>query len=163
MVKIAGVRGTIDFALDTTNDIVIERPRWVLDSPVEVMRWYQLQSGYFSARFHDRKDVIVVDNGLFDVTPQVAALWGQYRARLLELYVRFFVRVGGSARVRLAMNTSAVRYSTSSIERPTLEQAVAYVLHAREEAEKDKAASEAQSRLSRTMPQSSKVPNASET
>jgi hypothetical protein len=51
------------------------------------MRWYQLHVNYFSARFHEKKDAIAIHEA-FDVHPRVATLWGQYRATLLETYVR---------------------------------------------------------------------------
>jgi len=127
----AGTKGTIDFRYDPVHEIVVTRTRWMLDSPLEVMRWYQLQAGYFSGRFNERKDVILL-NDTFDVTPQVATLWGQYRARLHESYIRLSVRVGNNARVRLATNTSGVRYTISSIECASLEEAIAAILTARE-------------------------------
>ena len=122
--------GTIDFRHDTTNDIVVSRPRWSLSSSVDVMRWYQMHASYFGARFQDKKDVIVV-NDAFDVSPRVATLWGQYRARLHETYIRFSVRVNNNARVRLTTNTSAARYSISALESPTIEDAIASILGAR--------------------------------
>jgi hypothetical protein len=124
------VKGSIDFRHDTVNDIVIECPRWTLDTPIEVMRWYQVQASYFGQRFHERKDVIVL-NGAFDVTPKVAALWGQYRAKLHEVYVRYSVRVNNNARVRLTTNTSAARYTISSLESDTLEEAIEAIVAAR--------------------------------
>ncbi len=129
----AGVKGTIDFRHDTVNDIVVTRPRWTLDSSVEVMRWYQMHASYFGARFQDRKDVIVI-NDAFDVLPKVAALWGQYRAKLHETYIRYSVRVNNNPRVRLSTNTSAARYTISALETPTLEAAIAAILAARAEA-----------------------------
>jgi hypothetical protein len=125
------------------------------------MRWYQIQAGYFSSRFRERKDVIVVDDG-FDVSQKLSTLWGQYRARLHELYVRFFVRVGGGARVRLAANTSAVRYSIHSIERPTLEEAVAFILQARKEAVEEKSGIESRGRMSTALRLSTTSPKAKE-
>jgi hypothetical protein len=124
------VRGTIDFRHDIVNDIVIQTPRWTLDSPVEVMRWYQVQASYFAQRFREKKDVIIL-NGAFDVTPQVGTLWGQYRAKLHEVYVRHSVRVANSPRVRLTTNTSAARYSISALEALTLDEAVLAILAAR--------------------------------
>jgi len=124
------VAGTIDFRHDTTNDIVVSRPRWTLAGSVDVMRWYQMHASYFGARFQDKKDVIVV-NDAFDVSPRVATLWGQYRARLHETYIRFSVRVNNNARVRLTTNTSAARYSISALESPTVEDAIAAILGAR--------------------------------
>ena len=127
----AGTKGTIDFRYDPLHEIVVTRTRWTLDSPLEVMRWYQLQAGYFGGRFTERKDVVLL-NEAFDVTPQVATLWGQYRARLHESYIRLSVRVGNNARVRLATNTSGVRYTISSIECSSLEEAVEAILATRE-------------------------------
>jgi hypothetical protein len=143
-------KGTIEFVHDAASDIVIERPRWVLNTAVEVMRWYQLQAGYFSGRFKERKDVIVVDDG-FDVSHKVSTLWGQYRARLHELYIRRYVRVGGGARVQLATNTSTVRYSISSVEKPTVEEAIAFILQARKEAEPGQTGSGSRGRMSKAL------------
>jgi hypothetical protein len=128
----AGVKiaGTIDFRHDGTNDIVISRPRWTLETSVDVMRWYQMHASYFGARFQDKKDVIVV-NDAFDVSPKVGTLWGQYRARLHESYIRFSVRVNNNARVRLTTNTSAVRYSISALECASVEEAIAAIVGAR--------------------------------
>jgi hypothetical protein len=124
------IAGTVDFRHDTTNDIVISRPRWTLETSVDVMRWYQMHASYFGARFQEKKDMVVV-NDAFDVSPRVATLWGQYRARLHETYVRLSVRVNNNARVRLTTNTSAARYSISAVESTTEEEAVAAILGAR--------------------------------
>jgi hypothetical protein len=124
------VAGTIDFRHDTTNDIVVSRPRWNLETSVDVMRWYQMHASYFGARFQDKKDVIVI-NDAFDVAPRAATLWGQYRARLHETYIRFSVRVNNNPRVRLTTNTSAARYSISALECPSLEDAIVAILAAR--------------------------------
>jgi hypothetical protein len=125
-----GSTGTIDFRHDVANDIVVMRPRWTLDTPLEVTRWYQMQAGYFAARFSERKDVVML-NDAFDITPQVATLWGKYRARVHELYIRHSVRVANTARVRLTTHTSGVRYSVSSIECATLEEAIETIKVAR--------------------------------
>jgi hypothetical protein len=125
------IAGTIDFRHDAVNDIVISRPRWTLASSVDVMRWYQMHASYFGGRFQDKKDVIVV-NDAFDVSPKVATLWGQYRARLHETYIRFSVRVNNNPRVRLTTNTSAARYSISALECASVEEAIAAVLGARQ-------------------------------
>ncbi len=130
--SLTSFKGTIDFRHDAVNDIVIARPRWTLDSAIEVMRWYQMQASYFGQRFHERKDVIMV-NDAFDVTPRVATLWGQYRAKLHETYIRFSVRVNNGPRVRLATNTSAARYTISSLECETVEAAIEAILGARAE------------------------------
>jgi hypothetical protein len=142
------MKGTIDFSYDAQNDIVLQRPRWRLDMPVEVMRWYQLQAGYLSARFRQRKDIIEVDTD-FDVIPKVTSLWGQYRARLHELYVRYSVRVGSGAHVRLAANTSTVLHSLPSVERSTVEEAVAYILQMRRAGDSGSGTSGTRGRISK--------------
>ena len=122
--------GTIDFRHDTTNDIIVMRPRWTLETPVDVMRWYQMHAGYFGGRFQCKKDIIA-QNDAFDVVPKVAALWGQYRAKLHESYIRLSVRVSSNARVRLTTNTSAARYSISALECASLEEAIVAIKNAR--------------------------------
>lgn len=131
--------GNIEFRHDMELDIVVSRPRWVLDSTVEVMRWYQLHVSYFSGRFREKKDVVAVHDA-FDVHAKVATLWGKYRATLLDTYVRYSVRVGNNPRVRLTMNTSAARYRVSAVESPTFDEAVKTILAARAAAKADEAA-----------------------
>jgi hypothetical protein len=125
------MKGSIEFRYDAVNDLVIARPRWTLDSSVEVMRWYQMHANYFAGRFKDRKDLIVLQES-FDVTPQVATLWGQYRARLHETYIGLSVRVNSNARVLLTTNTSAARYTISALEAASLEEAISAIRGARE-------------------------------
>jgi hypothetical protein len=155
------VKGTIDFRYDAVNDLVVSRPRWVLTSSIEVMRWYQMHASYFGGRFNDRKDLIVL-NDAFDVTPQVATLWGQYRARLHETYVGLSVRVNSNARVRLTTNTSAARYTISALECPSLEEAIAAIRAARETRESEKPSSGVRQRPSTSLTRSSRPPKASE-
>jgi len=122
--------GTIDFHFDAVNDIVIMRPRWHLETSRDVLRWYELQASYFSARFEHPKDVIVLHDA-FDVAPRLAMLWGQYRAKLHETFIRYSVRVHSNSRVRLTTNTSAARYSISALETATLEDAITAIQAAR--------------------------------
>ena len=125
------IKGTIDFRYEPDHDLVIARPRWTLDTPSEVMRWYQLHANYFKARFSGPRDLITV-NDAFDVVPRVATLWGSYRAKLHEAFVRYSVPVNNNARVRLTTNTSGVRYSLSTVEAPSLEDAIGAILAIRE-------------------------------
>jgi hypothetical protein len=125
------VKGTIDFQYDFDHDLVVAKPRWSLDTSAEVMRWYQLHASYFAGRFGSPKDLITVNDD-FDVAPKVATLWGSYRAKLQERWVRSSVHVRNNARVRLTTNTSGVRYSVSSVECATVEEAIAAILAVRE-------------------------------
>lgn len=130
--------GTIEFRHDMVHDIVIARPRWTLDTPADVLRWYQLHVSYFTGRFREKKDVVAMHDA-FDVHPKVATLWGQYRATLLGTYVRHSVRVANNARVRMTMNTSAVRYRVSAVEGSSLEDAIEIIRAAREAAAESEA------------------------
>jgi len=123
--------GTIDFSHDTLNDLVVIRSRWTLDSSLEVSRWYHIQAGFFTTRFRERKDVILL-NDAFDITLQVAELWGKYRARLHEVYFRLSARVGSTPRVELTTNTSGVRYAIRSVECASLEDAIAAIRASRD-------------------------------
>jgi hypothetical protein len=123
----SATRGTIDFKYDFDHDLVIAKPRWVLDSPAEVMRWHELHASYFGGRFGSPKDLITV-NDAFDIVPKVATLWGSYRAKLHERWVRSAVYVNNIARVRLTIHTSGVLHTVTSIERATVEEAIDAVL-----------------------------------
>jgi len=125
------MKGTIDFDYRPEVDIVVARPRWVLDSSIEVMRWHQLHANYFKARFNAPKDMVVV-NDAFDVTPKVGALWGAYRAKLHQTIVRVSIGVSNSARVRQNTQTSGVRHSIGSLEAASVEEAVAAIVGIRE-------------------------------
>jgi hypothetical protein len=125
------MRGTIDFRYDFDHDLVIARPKWTLDATAEVMRWYELHAKYFSARFRTPKDLITV-NDAFDVTPKVATVWGSYRAKIHQSFIRHSVRVNNNARVRLTTNTSGARYSISTLETSSVEEAIREILAARE-------------------------------
>ncbi len=128
------MNGTVNFEYDFEHDVIIARPRWTLESAQDVMRWYQLHADYFLGRFHARKDMITV-NDAFDVAPKIATLWGLYRAKLHESCVSFSVRVRSNPRVRLTTNTSGVRYSISTLEAPTIDDALSLILALRESRE----------------------------
>jgi hypothetical protein len=125
------MKGTIDFDYRQDVDIVVARPRWVLDSSIEVMRWHQLHANYFKARFNAPKDMVVV-NDAFDVAPRVATLWGSYRAKLHQTIVRLSIGVNNSARVRQSTQTSGVRHSIGSLEAESVDAAVAALVAIRE-------------------------------
>jgi hypothetical protein len=107
--------GSIDFEYDRGHDVVIARPRWVLETATAVMRWYKLQADYLRGRFGSPKDLITL-NDAFDMAPRIATLWGAYGARLHETLVRFSVHVRSNPRVLLTTNTSGVRYGVGNVE-----------------------------------------------
>ena len=101
---------------------MVARARWILDSPSEVMRWYQLHTNYLGARFREPMDLVSIHDA-FDLAPKMAELWGSYSAKLHEKLVRFSVGVKSNARVRLTVNTSGARYGIPTTEATTVEEA----------------------------------------
>ncbi len=118
------MKGTIDFQYDDRSDVVIARPRWLLDTAVEITRWYKLHADYFAGRFHGPKDLITLHDG-FDVATKVAPLWDAYSAKLHESCVRF------SVRVRTDPGTGAAPGSSRSLEAPSVEAAIGVLLRLR--------------------------------
>jgi hypothetical protein len=123
--KVGFVTGTIDFRFDFHDDVVHAKPRWTLETPAEVTRWYDMHSRYFAGRFSRPKDLISVNDALV-VAPQVANLWERYRAKLHEGVVRFSVSVVSKPRVQLAAQP------TPAMEALTVDQALAAIMALRE-------------------------------
>jgi len=145
------MKGTIDFNYDFRNDVVVARPRWTLDTPVEVVRWYEVQSRYFKARFGGPKDLIVI-NHHFDVAPQLGTLWTCYCAKMLETFVRFAVHVKSSSHVQQTSTSSVLRYCISTVEVATLGEAVDAILELRQAAAAASSGSGARRHSSTQMP-----------
>lgn len=132
------MKGTIDFRYDFDNEIVIARPRWHIDTPAEAMRWYQLSSRYFTARFSSPKDLIIVEDA-FRVAPEVRPLWLGYRDKALDAFVRLAVYVTSSSQPRLAFVTPVTSGARGSgvgrMETPTVEDAIAAIRRLRQDSE----------------------------
>jgi hypothetical protein len=123
IVRVTGCApGTVDFQYSFPEDIVIARSRWSIDTPAEVMCWYELHARYLTARFSRSKDLITVQDKL-DVSPKVIWLWERYFVRLHEDLLRFSAIVGGKAWSRLALAGSRV----DTIESATLADAMAAI------------------------------------
>ncbi len=125
-----GTKGTVEFRYDVDNDVVIATPRWTLASTGDVTRWYQVHASYFGGRFRDPKYLVTV-NDAFDLAPGIAALWGSYRAKLHEAYVKSSVSVNSNPRVRLTTNTSGARYGIGALQTNTVDEALAAIAAAR--------------------------------
>jgi len=123
------VSGTIQFDYDGRNDIVVATPRWHIRTRGDCEVWYQQWVDYL-ATFGRRVDcVMVLDD--FHVEPEIAAVWGEYRARINNQYTRFSYRVHSDWAVRLFAATSGVRYNAPSDAAPSVEAAVEAILRAR--------------------------------
>jgi len=120
------VKGTVDFRYDFHHDLVVATPRWKLETPVEVMHWYQVHARYFGARFSRPKDMAVVEDA-FEVASLVAPLWASYRDKLHESLVRHRVVVKANAPPRLTTTMGSGRYAVPS-EARSVDEAIAAIL-----------------------------------
>ncbi len=117
--------GTVDLRYDFHDDLVFARPRWTLETPADVMRWYELHARYFGARFSRPKDLITIDEA-FEVSPGMVPLWERYSTRLHESVVRFSALV--SPKGRRQPPASGPRPHGRPIEAETVVEAVAAIL-----------------------------------
>lgn len=116
------MKGTIDFRHDSENDVVVATPHWHIQTPADAAAWVDAYTRYFK-RFNRKMDLIVVLDD-FEIAPAVAAIWGEYRAKLHQTLTRPSIRVGASSRVRLYVNTSGVRFDVATGEAASVEDAI---------------------------------------
>lgn len=109
------MRGHIEFAYDSSNDVVIATPHWSIETETDCKLWldqYQLGLAKLGKRKVDM--VMVLDD--FSITPSIAPVWGRYRATMVNDHVRFSVRVNATRRVMIASHTSSVLHQTAAAE-----------------------------------------------
>lgn len=145
------MKGILEFQELREHRIVVTRARWTLETPIEVMRWYQLHASYLGARFGGPSDLVAIHDAL-DLAPRIATLWGSYRARLHERLIRFWVGVNSNARVRLTVNTSGALHDVPTTEAATVEEAIDAIVAMREAKENERTISESRLRRLNTMP-----------
>jgi len=124
--------GTIDFRHDTANDIVIAVPKWMIGSKEDCEVWFRQWADQLSKYGHKVDCVVVLDD--FHVDARIAAVWGEYRAKLNNTYFRHSYRVHADPTVKLFIQTSGVRFNAAAGEAPTVEDAIAGILDARKKA-----------------------------
>lgn len=115
--------GSVDFRYDTTNDLVVAVPRWVIETPDDVRAWYEQYASYFEANFKRPVDVIIVLDD-FHIKASVAVLWGEHRAKIHQRFTRYSFRVHSDSHVRLFVDTSGARYDVSTLEAATVDGAI---------------------------------------
>lgn len=120
------MRGTIYFQYDTENDIVIATPHWRIDSQEDCELWLDQYIAYFSHRFDRPMDIIFVLHD-FRINSQIMTEWGEYRAKLLAHYARFYYLVHPDPIVNIASLISALKYKNPSSEAESIEQAIAAI------------------------------------
>ena len=126
------MRNTIDFHHDTVNDIIVAVPHWKIQTREHVVEWFDQYVAYLG-KFDRKMDFVVVLDD-FEIGPTIGVFWGEYRAKLHQLYTRFNYRVHSSNRVKLFVNTSGVRYDVATQEAATVEDAILGIMEARRRA-----------------------------
>ncbi len=123
--------GNLDFQYDAENDVVIVVSHWHVEREDELEPWYREWADYFETNFPGRRMDLVIELTDFQISPAVAARWGEVRARVHKNYTRHSFRVHPNARVRLFVNTSGVRYDAATAEAATIEDAIEGIRAAR--------------------------------
>lgn len=122
-------KGTIDFRYDEEHDLIVATPHWNIETKEDVQQWFGQYEVYMRT-FNRKMDFVVVLDD-FTIGPMIGPVWGEYRAKIHQLYTRFNYRVHSSNRVKLFVNTSGARYSVSTEEAATVEDAIEAILEAR--------------------------------
>jgi hypothetical protein len=122
-------KGTIDFRYDASHDIIVATPHWRIETTDDVLTWFGQYEAYMRG-FPRKMDFIVVLDD-FEIGPSIGPFWGEYRAKVHQLFTRFNYRVHSNSRVKLFVNTSGVRYNVSTEEAATVEDAIEAIEEAR--------------------------------
>ena len=123
------MKGTVTFAYDRANDVVVATPRWHLETEADVLACYRRYESYLKI-FTRKMDLIVVLDD-FTISPTIGVVWGEYRARLYKHYTRFTYRVRSNGRVKLFVNASGVQHEVATEEATTVEDAIEEIAAAR--------------------------------
>jgi hypothetical protein len=121
--------GTIDFRYDQLNEMVVATPRWTIRTREDCETWYRQWVDYLSTFGRTVDCVMVLDE--FHVEPEIAKVWGEFRARINNEHIRHSFRVRADWAVRLFAATSGVRYNAASNEAATVEAAIEGIRQAR--------------------------------
>ena len=124
--------GTIDFQYDSARDVLIATPKWDIVTKEDCETWYRQWESHLST-FGRKVDCVVVLND-FHVRPAIASEWGEYRARLNNVFFRHSFRVQADAIVHLFVQTSGVRFNAATSEAESVEAAIEGILAARKAA-----------------------------
>jgi len=114
--------GIINFKHDTINDIVIATPHWKIETSEDCKVWYDQWVDYLK-KFNRKVDCIMVLDD-FSISGEIAAEWGEYRAKVIKDLTRFSYRVNPNLLTGIFIKTSGVQYNASSKEAKTLDSAV---------------------------------------
>ncbi|HXX68414.1 MAG TPA: hypothetical protein VEK07_14590 [Polyangiaceae bacterium] len=130
--------GTINFSYRPAVDAVVATVDWSLETEEDVRSWYEEYRAYFVGRFRRKVDLIL-ELSDFHVSPTVATLFGQYRARILDQFTKRSYRVNQRSRERTFMYTSAALHGAPANHFTSIDAAIAALLADREASESGRA------------------------
>jgi hypothetical protein len=116
------MKGTIDFKYDKANDVVVATPNWNVETKEDCEIWYKQWVDSLADYKRKVDCVMVLDN--FNVDVKIAAVWGEYRAKILNTYTRFTYRINPNLVTGIFIKTSGVRFNASSKEADSMEGAL---------------------------------------
>src|SRR4051794_6485918 len=108
--------GTIEFAYDAVNDIVVVTPHWTIDTAADIASWSAEWGSWFDQHRPGVKSDVVIVLHDFRVNKAVAVAWGAARAVLVDRYMRHSFRVDANSVVAFYINTSGAKYNAATQE-----------------------------------------------
>jgi hypothetical protein len=120
---------TTRFTYDAVNDVHFAYPHWQIETEEDCRVWVAQYEAYFSKLGRKVDVILVVDK--FRIGPKVGRVWGAYRARLLEQFTRYSVRVHQDPRVSTFSATSSVLHGASNLEAPSIAAALTMIAELR--------------------------------
>src|SRR5260221_10096184 len=98
---------------------------WQVESMRDVQEWRAAYEDYFIRNHRGRLVDVIFDLSKFTVSPRIASLFGEARAKMLKEFTGRTYRVRVDAATRIAMYTSRVLYGAPANEFESIEAAIA--------------------------------------
>jgi hypothetical protein len=96
--------GTVDFRHDVRNDIVVCTPHWTMETAEDCRAGFKQCDDYFS-QFYRKIDVVFVLDDL-KISGDMIGVWGEYRTKMVDNYIRYTRRVKPTMMVNIAVMLS---------------------------------------------------------
>ena len=121
--------GHIKFKHDKESDVIIADPKWHIVTEEDCKVWYDEWVSYLKIFGRKMDCIMVLDD--FSVEPDVARMWGEYRARINKDHIRHGYRVNPDYTVSIYVKTSGIRYNAATAEAASVEDAMQAIFAAR--------------------------------
>jgi hypothetical protein len=125
------MKGRIKFSYRAVLDVVVADVDWTVETEEDVLQWYEEYRAFFSGRF-PRKVDLILELSKFHISPRIATLLGEYRARVLAEFTRRSYRVNQAHRERTFMYTSSALHGAPANHYESIEDAIKAMLADRE-------------------------------